>query len=269
MPHNHVLYVAAFSDYKPRLDGIVTTLAPYRLAERIDWSERVEAWLSNFEGLNDQRLAVDMLERLRVVSEGEIVEGCRDLLAEILGALPKGARPLHFAHETSGGLLVRLLEKDLGVRSFAVLRQSDFAKLGALGKLRNGDPIVIWDRFNGTGRQLNRLAKMYGAAFAGSGKTIGSLHFAYIAGHPPQNALPGGAVLHLGIEEIPKVTAEEKELCERYAKASGATKANQKYETGALLTFADNPPNNMPLVLRSASREGWFPLLDRKETARP
>jgi hypothetical protein len=269
MPHNHVLYIAAFPDYRPRLEGIVASLAPYRVAERIEWRERVEGWLSNFEGLNDQRLAMSMLERLRVVSEVEIVDRCRVLLAEILGALTKKARPLHFAHETSGGLLVRLLEKDLGIRSFAVLRQADFTKLGALGKLRDGDPIVIWDRFNGTGRQLETLAKMYGAAFAGSGKTIGSLHFAYIAGHPPQKALPGGAVLHLGIKNIPTVTTEEKELCERYAKAARATKTNKNYETGALLTFADNPPNNMPLVLRAASREGWFPLLERKETARP
>jgi hypothetical protein len=40
-------------------------------------------------------------------------------------------------------------------------------------------------------------------------------------------------VLHCGIEEIPVVTGEEEELCDRYAEAAGATKTNQKHETGA------------------------------------
>ncbi|KYG02295.1 hypothetical protein BE21_55125 [Sorangium cellulosum] len=258
-----------FPDYEPRLTAVLAQLAGYRVAERIDWRARVEAWLSNFEGLRDQRLAMTMLERLRVVSEAEIIEGCRSLLETIQASLPRKARLLHFAHETSGGLLVRLLEKDLRVRSFAVLRQADFTNLGALGKLRDGDAVVVWDRFNGTGRQLARIVKLYGTAFAGSGRKIGALHFAYIAGHRPKKVLPPGAVLHRWIEDIPVVSSEEKDMCDRYAEAAGATETNRKYETGALLTFADNPPNNAPLVLRAPGSDGWSPLLARKETARP
>ena len=58
MPYRYVLCIASFPGYKHRIDRIVSNVSTYRVAERIDWRERVEAWLSNFEGLNDQRIAM-------------------------------------------------------------------------------------------------------------------------------------------------------------------------------------------------------------------
>lgn len=267
--YTHPLFVRELPEYAPTITALLGKLSAYRVSEPIDWHARVEAWLSNFSGMGDQRLALGMLGRLRVVSDGEIVTGCKSLVDAVRGAVPKGTQLRHFAHETSGGLLVRILEKDLKIRSYAVLRQADFTKLDALGKLRDGDAIVVWDRFNGTGRQLDTLGKLYTKTFAGAGVKIDSLHFAYIAGHPPARPLPGGTLLHRWIEDVPTVSQPERDLCERYAAAAGASPTNQKYDTGALITFSDNPPNNMPLILRAKGREGWFPLLDRKETARP
>jgi hypothetical protein len=267
--HRHPLYVEMRPDYEPRLGAILRNLAAYRSTEEIDWRAGVEAWLSNFDGLRDQRLAMGMLERVRVVSEAEIVEGCKSLLATIQATLPANARIFHFAHETSGALLIRVLEKDVRIRGFTVLRQADFAKLDKIGKLRDGDAVVVWDRFNGTGEQLTKIVKKYGATFAASTKTIDSLHMAYIAGHPLQEPLPPGAVLHRWIEDVPSASSEELELCDRYADAAGATATNRNHETGALLTFADNPPNNVPLVLQEPASDGWFSLLDRKSTVTP
>lgn len=266
---NHPLYIELFPSYEPGMTVVLAKLKAYRRDDEIDWQRRVEGWLSNFDGLRDQRLAFGMLQRLRVVSEQELVTGCSELLESIRSELSPGDRVLHFAHETSGGLLVRLLEKEHKLRSYAVLRPGDFARLGAPGKLRDGDTVVVWDRFNGTGGQLRRLVTLYRGAFKKSGKRVGSLRFAYIAGHPLDKPLPAGVLLHRWIEDIPVVSPEEAALCARYAVAAGKNKTNQNYETGALITFADNPPNNVPLVLRAGPSATWFPMLDRKETARP
>jgi hypothetical protein len=265
-----VLLIEPFPDYEPRLAAVMNRLRSYRPDAGIDWRSRVESWLSNFGGLHDQRIALEMLERLRVVPDAEVVEACRALL-EAIRSVPRGddTRIFHTAHETSGGLLLRLLEKQLKVRSFEILRPSDFASLKSIKKVRMGDTVVIWDRFNGTGNQLLRLAGRYTKDFENSGKGLGSLRLAYIAGHALEAVLPRGVHLHLWLDDIPTVSPEEADLCTRYAEAAGGTETNQSYETGALITFADNPPNNVPLVLRAAPKEGWFSLLDRKETPRP
>lgn len=83
-------------------------LGGYRVEEHIGWTERVEAWLSNFEGLEDQELALSMVERLRVVSHNEVIHGCKALYDRIKAASPSDdARLHHFAHETSGAALLR------------------------------------------------------------------------------------------------------------------------------------------------------------------
>ncbi|HSN98728.1 MAG TPA: hypothetical protein VLS89_10605 [Candidatus Nanopelagicales bacterium] len=265
----HPLYIEPLPDYAPRLEALIATLGGYRPGDGIDWRQRIELWLSNFAGLRDQRIALEMLERLRIVSDREVVAGCSALLEKIRGELPRGTRMLHLAHETSGAVLMRVLEKELKVRKFAVLRPDDFAKLGELKKLRDGDTAVVWDRFNGTGRQLRSVVRRYTGHFEKAEKRVASLRLAYISGHPPKKSLPAGVVLHRWIEDIPMVSPEEADLCARYAEAAGKTETNQKHETGALISFADNPPNNVPLVLRARPSETWFTLLDRKETAMP
>lgn len=256
--------------YPARMKRLCDKLGGYRVEEHIGWTERVEAWLSNFEGLEDQELALSMVERLRVVSHNEVIHGCKALYDRIKAASPgDDARLHHFAHETSGAALLRSLEKKIKVRRFTILRPKDFVDLSAAEKLREGDSIIVWDTFLGTGGQLTDQIKMYRPLFAAvEGRSL-RLHFAFLAGHAPPTGLSLDVSVHRWVDDVPVISDRERDLCSRYEKQAGASKTNTTHETGALITLPDNPPNNVPLVLRARAQDIWFTLLDRDDTATP
>ena len=264
------LFIALQPSYAGLLEELCQKFATYRPEEGIEWRSRIEAWLSNFDGLVDQLLAMSMLRKLHVVTYQDAVTACDGLRRRISGDLPDDTRLHHFAHETSGALLLRVLEKKLRVRAYQLLKPSDFHRIEEVEKLRDGDAVVIWDMFNGTGEQAQGLAKKYQAIFAGlKSKSAVPVHFAFVAGRVEPSDFPSGVRVHSWIPDVPVMSSEESDFAARYAERMGKLKATQKYETGALITFIDNPPNNIPLILRAPASESWFTLLDREETARP
>jgi hypothetical protein len=218
---------------------------------------------TNFKGPKDQRIAFDILERLFVVSQEHTVKACKTLLDRIDAELAKGKPVFHCAHETSGALLVRVLEKDLEIAKDRILRPHDFE---APPMHESGSVIVIWDRFNGTGKQLRTQLERYRPIFDKSQWKQPIVCFAYIAGHPVNFELPSNVRVLRAIEDVPSVHdenhAEQKELCDRYSSI-----ANTQYDTGALIAFADNVPNNVPVILL-APPDGskWRLLFKRKPT---
>ncbi|MGK3968447.1 hypothetical protein WMF38_30235 [Sorangium sp. So ce118] len=259
------LLVANLPGYEARIAALCDAFSAFR-AEAIDWRPRIEAWLGNFQGFVDQDLALGMLERLRVVSYTDEVAGCQALLERIQQRVPQGGRLFHVAHETSGGLLLRILEKELRVEGSAILRpyQLDRGALSAL--MRRQDVVTMWDRFNGTGGQLASQVEAYRPRLLELKEPPSALHFAYLAGHPPKGALPSIVFVDRWIEDVPVVSAEERDLCMRYANAAGSRTAAGKYDTGALIAFSDNLPNNVPHVIWAKESERWAPLLQRKGT---
>ncbi len=265
--YQYVLYIAETRGYGARLAGIVAKLENHHPEKRIDWKRRATLWLSNFKGPKDQRIAFEILERLLVISQDDTKKACVTLLGRINDDLAKGKSAYHFAHETSGALLLRVLEKDLEIAKDRILRPSDFE---SPPNLEVGSTIVIWDRFNGTGKQLRTQIDKYRPIFDKPEWKRPTICFAYLAGHPVTDELPPNVCILRAIEQVPSVDdekyAEQREFCARYA-AIANPKANTKYDTGALIAFSDNVTNNVPLILRAAPENSmWRPLFKRKPT---
>ncbi len=253
--------------YAERLAALSERFASFRIEQQLDWPARIEAWLRNFRGLVDQMTALGLLERVRLVSRPEEVEGCKALLAELGRSVAPG-KLRHFADETSGGLLIRILEKEVEVDGGTLLRPSSFNDADLTTLLKSGVVPVIWDRFNGSGVQLMKKIATYKPSFDALANGQSELRFAYLAGHEPKE-VPTGVHVHRWITTIPMVTDQERSLCSRYAKAAGSKKRKMRYDTGALLTFSDNIPNNAPLVLWAHETSMWAPLFERIGTRPP
>jgi len=239
----------------------------------VDWVARIEGWLRNFRGMEDQDLALSMVEDLRVFSQAEVITACGDLLAETRATLSPGARVFHLFVESSGGSLWRSLEKVHGVRGYEALRPRDFYLLGQHGedvdvlskrlkKLLTAEHfVIIWDTVLGSGDQMRDQRRTYAPIFEDAAVPFRGLKFAFVTGHPPE----GDPDVFLW-EPAPVWSEAHRALNERYAsRCSGS----RRRETGALVTPPDNPPNNAPVILRAPASEGWATLLDREETRRP
>lgn len=266
----HLLHIALLPDYQRRLAAVCNELAGYRVSEKIAWEPRIEAWLSNFEGPADQLLALSMLERLLVITEANVVTACETLLARIKAKVQDGARLFHLAEQTSGQELLNVLVKQAGVRKYQILEPSLLADAGKLKKrLKQGSSVVVWDTFNGTGKQLDENRRKFLTLFVKSNLVAPPMYFAFVAGHVRPGASTTTGVVETWQADIPVVTDEEKRVCDQYASKAGAKASNRKYESGALVTLPSNPPNNVPLVLRAKRSETWHPLLERRDTAVP
>ncbi len=273
----HRLVLSIRPGYAQRFERVCAALSTYRVQEDIDWPVRVETWLRNFSGLIDQETALSMLEALWVVSATEIDAACTALLAAL--EEEDNGRLFHFAEETSGGGLLRLLEKKHGIRHWTLLRGRDFFVLGQnqgnlaalsthLKKLRADYRVVIWDTFLGTGGQMDKQRRRYQSLFTSADPRFGGLRFAFVTGH--RDALAPD--VHLW-REVTIWNAEQAALNARYV-ASAVPDERQRekkrrHETGALVTFPDNPPNNTPLIVRARHHAGWATLLERRDTPVP
>lgn len=270
-PPYHRLQLAQFTGYLQRRDAVCRKLANYRISDGIDWPTRVEAWLSNFEGPKDQSLAFSILEKIRVISQNEVVTACKDLLGRIESQAPDPDRVFHLANQTSGQELLHVLVKHAGVRDHQTIKPILLPNQPALKKrLKSNASLVIWDTFLGTGGQLNEDYKEFNSIFIVSGLLAPPLRFAFVAGGPytPQVSQSSLAV-DIWETNLPRVTEEEQDLGERYAERAGATETNRTHETGALLTLPNNPPNNVPLIVRAKGNARWHPLLERRDTPVP
>jgi hypothetical protein len=265
----HPLHLRDLPNYSARLAAICAKLADYRAQEAIAWPARVEAWLSNFDGPNDQLAALSMLEKLCVLTHADVVMACRALVARLAPQAQSAPKLFHVAEQPSGLELLNVLQKRAGVRKHQILEPSLFAdsqKLEQRVKARGG--VVIWDTFNGTGGQLKKVRAKYEPLFTfPSGRP--SLYFAFLAGHIEASSLPGPSQVVLWKDDIPLLSQGEQDVCDRYALPAGKTRTNSSYETGALITLPDNPPNNVPLILRAKASKKWHPLLERRETQTP
>ena len=257
------LVIESRAGYAERLAALCEKLASFRSEEAIDWQSRIESWLRNISGFADQEIALGMLEKVRVVSHADEIKGCSALLDELRKYVKAGATLYHLGHFTSGNLLTRILEKKLKVNSSEILRPASFTRDGPI---KPGDVIAMWDRFNGSGTQLKEQLDIYSKLLDQLGKKPQALRLAYLAGHPLREPLPTGVFLHRWITDIPTVTDNERDLCSRYLEASGGAAGGQRFETGALITFSDNIPNNVPHVLCARETSTWAPLLDREGT---
>jgi hypothetical protein len=270
-PSYHPLHLAALPGYPVSLAAVCAKLAHYRARDGIAWPARVEAWLSNFDGPSDQLAALSMLEKLCVVTPSDVVTACQTLLRR-LTTQPGGPWHLfHAAEKPSGQELLNILLKQAGARAYQVLETSLFAQPSQLARRlsKPGACVVIWDTFNGTGKQLKTARKKYARLLTGVTPNPPSLYFAFVAGHPEAPPPPGPTQVVIWKDDFYHASESEHDVCDRYAPAAGATKTNRSYETGALITLPDNPPNNVPLILRAKASATWHPLLDRRDTPSP
>ena len=265
----HPLRLASRLNYTERLAEAVERLGTYRRGFVTE--EQLENWLCNFHGFADQDCALSLVEDLLVLSEADIELACGALLEEIRQDVGD-VRVFHLVAESSGAQLVRLLEKVHRVRGYEVLWGRDLFHLGRDGadaeelkghlkKLTVPHVVAIWDTMLGTGGQMIGQRRVYEPIFAGAGLPFQGLRFAFITGH--RTAGDGSVYLW---RESPVCSDEQRDLNERYATACVDRRT---HETGALVTLPDNPPNNVPVVLRSRTTASWDTLLDRRETVRP
>jgi hypothetical protein len=242
----------------------VASLERYRVGDGFDRAERLARWLSNFDGPRDQGIALTAAATLVVIDP---VAGTEALLERIRKEFEEFGEPYHTTLETSGGLLLRILEKELRVRGRFILSLED------VGRVAEGHPpprlerpgtLAHWDTVYGSGSQHQ--------------KAMGSLEPRF-----PRHRILGCYLLAPANEEVPEEVRvawraprcgqDLLDLNDRYSpQAEPDAKRRARllgYQRDMLATPPDNAPNNLPLVLWVREHEGWATLLDRRETALP